>query len=347
MLEVFESDRDQLVPLTNLIVSRIFHALMRVATAQPNGRLPRPTSLTLDELGSAVGELPNFETRLSTLRSRGVSITGAVQQLSQLENLYGKAADAIVGNFNTKIFFGGGLGLGDARYASELSGTMTAGSISTSDVENDGVVLRSESCTPVGRRVLLPEEISRPRVHPLLGPPASVFFPDVPPFYAYFTPAYEIPEIAWAMREPSETNSSKTSSAVADDPPEDRIPPVDKPGGEAFDDSGVSDERKRIARLKRRLGCNRLSGDLRRWWKQQEKQFRDRPAELRRQLEQLVCCQEMRKRLPAPQARLFEQLRCVPERSGTQDFAANIAFLYWSLAVQLEVAREIREKRGK
>jgi type IV secretory pathway TraG/TraD family ATPase VirD4 len=67
--------------------------------------------------------------RLSKLRSRDVSVTGAVQTPAQLEHLYGTAARGVLEGFATKIFFGGGLGQHDAKYASELAGTCTVASV--------------------------------------------------------------------------------------------------------------------------------------------------------------------------------------------------------------------------
>ena len=196
VIEVFEEDASRLLPLTNLLLGRLLDDLIRQATSRPDGRLARPTTLTLDELGSACGKIHRFETRIATLRSRGVSIIAAVQTLGQLEQVYGKSAESIVANFGTKVFFGGGLGLADARHASELSGTMTV-DLGPEPTDEGGPWVASAAL--VSRPVLLPDEIARPRVHPLLGPPATIITPDLPPFQAYLTPSYELPGLAAAL----------------------------------------------------------------------------------------------------------------------------------------------------
>jgi len=199
VLEVNEADASEVLPLTNLFITRLFSGLMNEANLYPDRRLPRPTSLTLDELGSACGKIPDFEKRLATLRSRGVSLTGAVQTLSQLHQLYEMGAHAIISNFNTKLFFGGGLSLADSRYASDLSGTMTAESVTVIESEHGDSTSVTRSRTPVARTLLLPEEIARPPVHPLFGAPLTIFTPSLPPFFVYLHHAYEMPQLKWAL----------------------------------------------------------------------------------------------------------------------------------------------------
>ncbi|HET6882532.1 MAG TPA: type IV secretory system conjugative DNA transfer family protein [Pirellulales bacterium] len=325
VLEVREADRDQLISLTNLFVSRVFTTIVRLATEQPDGRLPCPTSLILDELGSAMGELPSFETRLSTLRSRGVSITGAVQTLSQLSNLYGSGpAEAIVSNFNTRIFFGGGLGLKDAEYASALSGTMTGLATTTTDVDRDGVAVVSESHVPISRAVLLPEEIARPAAHPLLGPPATVFLPDQPPFYVYLTPAYQLPDTARAM-------AAKAKSPLAARPTQPvacMVPPPESAEAE-------------IGRLKRELGWQAMNGPAKVWWAAQERQCHQQ-EELVGRLRSLRPCLDLYQHLERPHASFLNEFHDALQRSGTADFVANVAFFMWCLTVRLEHQREGR-----
>jgi type IV secretion system protein VirD4 len=201
VVEVPEAHARQLTPLTNLFVTRLFGALLEESMAAPDGRLPRPCSVVLDELGSACGRLPDFETRLATMRGRGVAITGAVQSLSQLEHLYGSSAGVLEG-FSTRLFFGGGLALADAKHASELAGVCSVACVArTSTRLPDGLPQRSRTTTPVARPVLLPDEIARPVVHPLLGAPLTAFVPGVPPFLAYLTPAYEQPALAACLKE--------------------------------------------------------------------------------------------------------------------------------------------------
>ena len=121
-----------------------------------------------------------------------MSIVGAVQTLGQLKQLYGESSESIVANFGTKIFFGGGLSLADARHASELSGTMTI------DLAPDPLSWPSGTSL-LPRAVLLPDEIARPPIHPLFGSPSTLFTPDLPPVQIYLPAAYELPLLAPAL----------------------------------------------------------------------------------------------------------------------------------------------------
>jgi len=248
VLEVPEIHARQLTPLTNLFVTRLFSALLEEAAQSPDGRLPRPCSVVLDELGSACGKLPEFEVRLSTLRSRGVAVTGAVQTLAQLQHLYGSAAGGVLEGFCTRLFFGGGLGQADARYASELAGNCTVASMAvTKSLTAAGDVSRTRTLVPIGRPVLVPEEIARPGVHPLLGSPVTVFTPERPPFWAYLPAAHE---------------GGLTSACLQEGV-----------NVEAHWRQGVkmTSNQAEVARLKGLLGWNLLGGAARVWWHEQEK----------------------------------------------------------------------------
>ena len=196
VIDTPEAHARQLLPLTNLLVGRVLSEIIRIATDRPDGRLPRPCTLLLDEFGSACGRLPEFETRLATLRSRGVTVIAAVQTVSQIEQVYGKAAESILENFSTKVFLGGSVSLADAQRASLMSGQCTAmtPSVTVTRGPGEGLAgLRSRTRTAVARPVLLADEVARPPVNALLGPPAIAFAPGRPPFYAYLPPIYEMP----------------------------------------------------------------------------------------------------------------------------------------------------------
>ena len=138
ILEVPEAHSRQLVPLTNLFIGQWFSALIEESMRSPGGRLAHPCTVVFDEFGSAVGRLADFDCRLSTLRCRGVSVLAAVQTMSQIENLYGKGAGAILEGFCSKLFLGGGLADADARYASELSGVCTVESVTVTETNEVG-----------------------------------------------------------------------------------------------------------------------------------------------------------------------------------------------------------------
>jgi type IV secretory pathway TraG/TraD family ATPase VirD4 len=261
ILEIPEAHAKQLTPLTNLFVTLLLGALLDESMESPGGRLERPCSVILDELGSACGRLPEFETRLATLRSRGVAITGAVQSLRQLEHLYGASA-SVADGFSTKLFFGGALSPTDAKLASELAGTCTV-VCETHSVSKapDGQVTQSRSRGPAARPVLLPDEVSRPAVHPLLGPPVTVFTPNTPPFYAYLVPAYERQELAACLAEGERAERQLQEQ--------------------------LRQMRAEIRRLKGVLGWEALRGEAFAWWHEVEARGEQGLHEMLRALESL------------------------------------------------------------
>jgi type IV secretion system protein VirD4 len=206
VIDVPEASAQQLLPLTTLLISRTLGHITDESARHADGRLPLPCTLVLDEFGSACGRLPEFETRLATLRSRGVTVLAAVQTISQIDNLYEKAAESVLENFATKIFLGGALSLADSRRASEMSGQCTIDSVAVSVSGAPGRRRKTRIRTPTARPVLLPDEVSRPPVNPVLGAPATVFLPGKPPLLAYFAPAFELPVSAMALRSATAQN---------------------------------------------------------------------------------------------------------------------------------------------
>ncbi|MCB9892492.1 MAG: type IV secretory system conjugative DNA transfer family protein [Planctomycetes bacterium] len=199
ILEVDESDTYLLRGLTSLFVSSFLSAVQRIVD---EGRTTRPGGVILDELGSAMGELPDFAVRLNTLRERRVGIVGVVQSLAQLDAIYGRHAGSVRAGFASKIFFPP-LEPADAQYAAVLAGTMTAESVQeTVDYSPDGehVTGRHRIFSPVPRPLWTPEEIGAPRRHELLGLPRTWFLNGHPPFQAFHTPAWRVPHLAEAVR---------------------------------------------------------------------------------------------------------------------------------------------------
>jgi Type IV secretory system Conjugative DNA transfer len=321
VLEVPEIHARQLTPLTNLFVTRLFSALLEEAGHSPDGRLPRPCSVVLDELGSACGKLPEFDIRLSTLRSRGVAVTGAVQTLTQLQHLYGSAAGGVLDGFCTRLFFGGGLGQADARYASELAGNCTVGSIAvTKSLTASGDVSRTRTLIPIARPVLVPEEIARPGAHPLLGSPVTVFTPERPPFWAYLPAAYE-----------GGLTSACLQEGVA----------LEARWRQAVDTTTRQTE---VARLKGLLGWNQLGGAARAWWHAQEKDAETLLAFLREFAEEHLGSMET----AGGAASLLQEMYQASRQCEVEEPQVLLAFFrYWLLEQASRRTREGSPSEGK
>jgi type IV secretion system protein VirD4 len=117
-----------LAPLTACFFRDLFATLAAVAKVQPDGRLPVPVLAYLDEFG-AIGHVPEFQSRLATVRSARIGCLLVVQDLAQLTKEYGKEdADTILTNATTKLCLAG-VTHDDAQYFSKLAGTTTVHSM--------------------------------------------------------------------------------------------------------------------------------------------------------------------------------------------------------------------------
>ena len=74
------------------------------------GALPQPTYFILDEFAN-IGRIPDFDKKISTSRSRKISFSVILQNLDQLEAVYDKSYETIIGNCDTTIFLGSNLSL--------------------------------------------------------------------------------------------------------------------------------------------------------------------------------------------------------------------------------------------
>ncbi len=72
---------------------------------QNGGELPQPTYFILDEFAN-IGRIPDFDKKISTSRSRKISFSVILQNLDQLEAVYEKSHETIIGNCDTTIFLG-------------------------------------------------------------------------------------------------------------------------------------------------------------------------------------------------------------------------------------------------
>ena len=193
VVEMDETRVDIQRPIFNILVQQVFGRGIDAAARGPDTRLQFPTSVIIDEFGSAVGAIPGFPTYLNTLRSRRISVIASVQSTSQIHSLYRQDAGSVLAGFSSKIFFSQ-VEMVDARLASEMSGTM--------------VSQIGDRFLP--RPLFLPEEISRPPTHPVLGRPLTMLLVDAPPVQVYLTPHYRLPRFHAALgKEAQRRNRSR------------------------------------------------------------------------------------------------------------------------------------------
>lgn len=89
-----------------MVESQTVNTLAEKADDKYHGRLPVHVRLLLDEMAN-IGQVPNLEKLVATIRSREMSACIILQANSQLKALYKDNAETIIGNMDTKIFLGG------------------------------------------------------------------------------------------------------------------------------------------------------------------------------------------------------------------------------------------------
>ena len=92
--------------LISMIYSQLFNLLCEKADDQYGGRLPVHVRCLIDEAAN-IGQIPNLEKLMATIRSREISACLVLQAQSQLKALYKDSADTIIGNCDSSIFLGG------------------------------------------------------------------------------------------------------------------------------------------------------------------------------------------------------------------------------------------------
>ncbi len=92
--------------LISMIYTQLFNLLCEKADDVYGGRLPVHVRCLIDEAAN-IGQIPNLEKLVATIRSRDISACLVLQAQSQLKALYKDNADTIIGNMDSRIFLGG------------------------------------------------------------------------------------------------------------------------------------------------------------------------------------------------------------------------------------------------
>ena len=92
--------------LVAIMYSQLFNLLCTKADNSPGGKLTYHVRCLLDEFAN-IGEIPQFEKLIATIRSREISASIILQAKSQLKAIYKDNADTIEGNCDTMLFWGG------------------------------------------------------------------------------------------------------------------------------------------------------------------------------------------------------------------------------------------------
>jgi type IV secretion system protein VirD4 len=92
--------------LISMVYSQLFNLLCEKADDVYGGRLPVHVRCLIDECAN-IGQIPNLEKLVATIRSREISACLVLQAQSQLKALYKDNADTIIGNMDSLVFLGG------------------------------------------------------------------------------------------------------------------------------------------------------------------------------------------------------------------------------------------------
>ena len=125
------------------------------------GRLKMPTFFILDEFAN-IGQIPDFDKKISTSRSRGISFSVILQNLDQLEAVYEKSYETIMGNCDTHVFLGSN-SYKTVEYFSKALGekTITRESLSVNRDKQFHRQGYNDSDQAMARALMTPDELRR------------------------------------------------------------------------------------------------------------------------------------------------------------------------------------------
>ena len=121
--------------LISMVYTQLFNLLCDKADDVYGGKLPVHVRCLIDECAN-IGQIPNLEKLVATIRSREISACLVLQARSQLKAIYKDNADTIVGNMDSQIFLGGSEPT-TLKDLSEILGKETIDSFNTSDTRGN------------------------------------------------------------------------------------------------------------------------------------------------------------------------------------------------------------------
>ncbi len=128
---------------------------------QNGGRLKERTYFILDEFAN-IGKIPDFDKKISTSRSRGISFSVILQNIDQLEAIYEKSYETIMGNCDTHVFLGSN-SFKTVEYFSKQLGekTIDRDSVSINKDKQNHRTGKSLSDQIMARALMTPDELRR------------------------------------------------------------------------------------------------------------------------------------------------------------------------------------------
>ncbi|QDV62015.1 type IV secretory system conjugative DNA transfer family protein [Crateriforma conspicua] len=217
ILEVPLRDQQRVRALLNLFVTELLRSATAFAAKQKGNRLAHPLNIFLDDFPLTTGKIEEFAQQLNLVRSIGVRVLAAAQSIGSIEHFFGTETPLVLAGFSTKIFMPS-VELSDAEWASRYSGSTTVNYGNDSEEPDfsfiDRFSSRNRRSQPIGRRLLLPEEVRLPLRHPVRGRASTIFLADEHVFQGWFLPAYKQPDLGSMLsrlRQTPPEDNTKTS----------------------------------------------------------------------------------------------------------------------------------------
>lgn len=142
--------------LAAMMFQQMFDILVYRADNDYKGKLPFPVRCLMDEF-SNIGQIPQLEVLISTIRSRGISLNIVLQNLAQIKNLYKDTWEIITGNCDSLLFLGG-MEQSTLEYISKMCGKTTIDNRNTSESRGQ-TGSYSMQYQIMGRDLITPDEV--------------------------------------------------------------------------------------------------------------------------------------------------------------------------------------------
>ena len=140
-----------------MMYTQLFNLLCTVADDKYGGRLPTHVRCLLDEFAN-IGQIPNFDKLIATIRSREISASIILQSKSQLKAIHKDNADTIIGNCDTELFLGG-KEKSTLKELSEILGKQTIDLFTTSETRGQSQS-SGTNYNRTGRELMSQDEIA-------------------------------------------------------------------------------------------------------------------------------------------------------------------------------------------
>lgn len=143
--------------LAAVMYQQLFNLLVEIADHSPGHHLPRHCRFILDEFPN-IGQIPDFEILISTIRSRDIAVTIIYQSLAQMKSQYKDDWVTILENCDSLLILGAGSNPENLEFYSKLLGKATIEVLNTSE-NRGGQGSYTKSYQALGRELMTPEEI--------------------------------------------------------------------------------------------------------------------------------------------------------------------------------------------